>query len=40
MAYSQILWKKTSVARAVAALPVPKPPEEVQADEPWDSHTP
>ena len=26
-AYSQILWKKTSVARAVAALPVPKPPE-------------
>ena len=26
MAYSQILWKKTLVARAVAALPVPKPP--------------
>ena len=24
-AYSQILWKKTLVARAVAALPVPKP---------------
>ena len=25
MAYSQTLWKKTLVARAVAALPVPKP---------------
>ena len=33
MAYSQILWKKTLVARAVAALPVPKPPEEVQLQE-------
>ena len=43
-AYSQTLWKKTLVARAVAALPVPEPPEEVQllegADEPQDSHTP
>ena len=29
-AYSQTLWKKTPVARAVAALPVPKPLEEVQ----------
>ena len=37
-AYSQTLWKKTLVARAVAALPVPELPEEVQllegADEP------
>ena len=44
MAYSQTIWKKTLVARAVAALPVPKPPQEVQlwegADEPQDSHTP
>ena len=32
-AYSQTLWKKTLVARAVAALPVPKPPEEVQLQE-------
>ena len=43
-AYSQTLWKRTPVARAVAALPVPKPLEEVQllegADEPQDSHTP
>ena len=42
--YSQTLQKKTLVARAVAALPVPKPPEEVQllegADKPQDSHTP
>ena len=30
MAYSQILWKKTPVARAVAASPVPKHLEEVQ----------
>ena len=30
MAYSQTLQKKTPEARAVAALPVPKPPEEVQ----------
>ena len=33
MAYSQTLWKKTPVARAVAALPVPKLPEEVQLQE-------
>ena len=33
MAYSQTLWKKTPVARAVAALPVPKPPMEVQLQE-------
>ena len=43
-AYSQTIWKKTPVARAVAALPVPEPTEEVQlleeADEPQDSHTP
>ena len=43
-AYSQTLRKKTPVARAVAALPVPKPPEEVQllegADESHDPHTP
>ena len=32
-AYSQILWKKTLVARAVAVLPVSKPPEEVQLQE-------
>ena len=30
MAYSQTLQKKTPVARAVASLPVPEPPEEVQ----------
>ena len=29
-AYSQTLQKKTLVARVVAALPVPKPHEEVQ----------
>ena len=29
MAYSQTLQKKTPVARTVAALPVPEPPEEV-----------
>ena len=44
MACLQTLWKKTPVVREVAALPVPKPPEEVQllerADEPQDSHTP
>ena len=38
MAYSQTLQKEIPVATAVAALPVPKPPEEVQlqegADEP------
>ena len=43
-AYSQTLWKKTLVARAVATLPVPKPPEELQllegANESQDSHTP
>ena len=42
-AYSQTFWKKTPVARAVAASPVPKPHKEVQllegADEPQDSHT-
>ena len=32
-AYSQTLWKKTLVARAVVALPVPKPPMEVQLQE-------
>ena len=32
-AYSQTLWKKTPVARVVAGLPVPKPPEEVQLQE-------
>ena len=44
IAYSQTLWKKTPVARVVAALPVSKPPEEVQllegTDEPQDPHTP
>ena len=43
-AYSQTLQKKTQVARAVASLHVPKPPEEVQLqegdDEPWSPHTP
>ena len=43
-AYSQTLQKKTQMVRVVAALPVPKPPEEVQlqegADEPQDPHTP
>ena len=29
-AYLQTLWKKTPVARVVAALPAPKPPEEKQ----------
>ena len=42
-AYSQTLRKKTPVARAVAALPVPKPPEGEQllegADESHDFHT-
>ena len=32
-AYSQTLQKKTPVARAVAVLPVPKPPMEVQLQE-------
>ena len=44
MAYLQTLWKKTPVARAVAALPVPKPPEEAQlqegVDRPQGPHTP
>ena len=44
MAYSQTLWEKTPVARVVAALPVPKPPKEVQlqerGDEPQSPHTP
>ena len=41
MAYSQTLRKKTPVATAVAALPVPKPPEEVQLLEGVDeSHNP
>ena len=43
-AYLQTLWKKTPVARVVAASPVPKPLEEEQflegAAEPHDSHTP
>ena len=43
-AYSQTLQKKTPVARAVAALPVSKPPEDEQlpegADKFNDSHTP
>ena len=44
MAYPQTLQKKTLVARAVVALPVPEPPMEVQlqegGDEPQDPHTP
>ena len=39
-AYSQTLWKKTPVARAVVALPVPEPPEEEQLLEGADLHTP
>ena len=43
-AYSQTLQKKTPVARVVAALPMPEPPEGKQllegADESHDSHTP
>ena len=43
-AYSQTLQKKTWVARVVAVLPVPEPPEGEQllegADESHDSHTP
>ena len=43
-AYSQTLHKKTRVARAVAALPVPEPPEVEQlckgANKSHDSHTP
>ena len=41
--YSQTLWKKSPVARVVAALPVPEPPEEEQllegADESHEPHT-
>ena len=33
MAHLQTLWKKNPVAKAVAVLPVPKPPEEVQLQE-------
>ena len=44
MAYLLTLWKKTPVAKVVAALPVPKPHEGEQllegADESCDSHTP
>ena len=44
IAYSQTVQKKTLVARVVAALPVPEPPEGEQflegADESHDSHTP
>ena len=43
-AYPQTLQKKTPVARAVAALPVPEPPKEAQLQEegndPQDPHTP
>ena len=43
-AYSQTFQKKTPMARAVATLPVPEPPEEEQllegADESHDPHTP
>ena len=43
-AYPQTLWKKTPVARVVAALPVPKCPEGEQlqekTDKPPNSHTP
>ena len=43
-AYPQTLWKKTPVARAIAALPVPEPPKDEQlregADKSPDSHTP
>ena len=39
--YSQTLQKKTLMAQAVAALPVPKPPEEEQLLEGTDeSHDP
>ena len=43
-AYPQTLWKKTSVARAISMLPVPKPPEpeslQVEDDTSPDLHTP
>ena len=35
-AYSQTIWKKTLVARAVMVLPVPEPPKEVQLQEGGD----
>ena len=42
-AYSQILWKKTPVARVVAVSPVPEPPKSEQwqegADKSPESHT-
>ena len=42
--YPQTLWKKTPVARVVAALPVPEPPKTEQLQEgpgkTHDSHTP
>ena len=44
MAHSQTLQRKTLVARAVAALPMPKPSEEILlqegGDEPQSPHTP
>ena len=43
-AYLQTLWKKTPVARVVAASPVPEPPEGEELEEKvgksHDSHTP
>ena len=43
-AYPQTLWRKIPVARAVAALPVPEPPEEAQlqegVDKPQGPHIP
>ena len=43
-AYPQTLWKKTPVARVVAALPVPGPPKgewlQEGADGSHDTHTP
>ena len=43
-AYPQTLWKKTPMARAVAASPVPEPPEgeklQEKAGKSHDSHTP
>ena len=35
-AYPQILWKKTPVARAVVATPLPGPPVEAQLQEGWN----
>ena len=43
-AYLQTLWKKTPVAKVVATLPEPKPPEEEQllegTDDSHNPHTP